>query len=156
MLPVSLAEPRQFMRGIAAIAQKHELTLWKPVNQHRHQLPSQVQGRLMTLPFSEVEFLRSIQRGQHRQSPTAAGKGKVHHDRQHDPTMAPAKHHMLMGGPNRVMMTAFTVNMFARCCVVVSSTATRIGLSLGSQGRMAVANTLLNGPGDHAAREKTR
>jgi len=107
---MAITELRQLMRGVTSITQKHEFTLRKPVNQHRHQLTGQMRGCFMPVFFGVVKLLRTVQCHQYRQSPTPRGKRELYGDSQYDPAVAPAKDHVLMGRTHRVMMAALAVN----------------------------------------------
>ena len=131
MTSMAITEVRQLMRGVTPITQKHEFSLRKPVNQHRHQLTGQMRGCFMPVFFGVVKLLRTVQCHQYWQSPTLRGKRELYGDTQHDPAVSPAKDHMLVGRTHRVMMAALAVNTLT-------------------------ARTLPKGHSDQTAREKTR
>jgi len=99
------------MRGITAITQEYESSLWKPVNEYRHQLSSQLRWSLVATTFGQAQFLGPIQGGQHRQSPSPPGKRELYRDSQYDPTMPPAKDHMTISGIYGIVMTALAIDM---------------------------------------------
>ena len=99
------------MRGITTVAQKHESSHGKPVNQHCHQLSSQLRWGLVPTSFGQVQLLRAVQGRQHRQSPSPTSEGELYRDSQHHPTMPPAEDHMTMSGIYSIVMTALAIDM---------------------------------------------
>jgi len=108
-----MTEARQFVRRIAAVAKKNELFVGKPPHQHAHQSSGQHDGRFVTTPFLLVQFPGTIQRAEHRQRPRAAGKGKLHNDRQHDPLVSPSVGNVRVCGADGVVMASFAVDFLA-------------------------------------------
>lgn len=113
MTAVAMTEPRQLVRGIAAVAQKHELSFGKPVNQRCHQLKGQIGCSFVPSAFGLVEFLGVVQRCQHRQGPAARSEGELHRKSQHDPAVSPSPDHVAVAGANGVVMASFDVDFFA-------------------------------------------
>jgi hypothetical protein len=108
-----MTEARQLVAGVSAVAQKDELSIWKPVNQRGHQLHRQKDGRLMPPMLALVQLRRPIQRAQHRQGPGPGGEGELDVDRQHHPLVAPDPHHVTMRRSTGIVMTPFAINVFA-------------------------------------------
>ena len=139
MTMMTMAKPGQFMRGIAAIAQKHDFSLWKPVYQHSHQLTSQVRGLFMPTFFSKIEFLRSIQGTQYRQSPSARNKWELYRNGQYYPPMPPTIDYMFVSRADCIVMAALAVDMFTS--VLCRSIVTKTGSSRGMSCRIVAAKT---------------
>ena len=98
------------MRGIASLAQEHELSLGKPVDQDGHQLACQVRGGLMPAVLCLIQRLRTIPSDQHGQGPSPPDKGEGDRDRQDNPAVPPAEDHVLTSRPDGIMMTALAVD----------------------------------------------
>jgi len=78
VVTMAITKHRQFMRGIAPIAQKHESSLGKPVDQHRHQLSGQLGWGFVPARFGNIQLLGAIQGGQHWQCPPPRSKRKLY------------------------------------------------------------------------------
>ena len=113
MTAMTITEHGQFMRSIAAVAQKHEFPLRKPMDHHCHQLAGQVRGRLMSAVFSKVEFFRAIQCAKYRQRPSSRSKREFYRNGQHYPAMAPPIDYVFVSRADRIVMAALAIDMLA-------------------------------------------
>ena len=101
------------MRSKAAVSGKNELSLGKPVQNHRQQLPHQFGRRLVAPTVFLVPFRAAVQSHQHGQRPGTTGKGELHQDCQHNPLVSPAIRRIGVRRTYRVPMTGLAVDFLA-------------------------------------------